>query len=376
MQKLTKNLKEKYWNKLYVLVFLLCSCSGYDIQQSEYVVIDLSEPPPKISIKASALIESCRYIPLETTGESMISNIQRLIPVQDGFFIFDRSSQQLIYFDADGRFIRRIAEKGRGPGEYVNLLDFDLSEQDETLFLHDNSNQILLYSFNNTFLRSIRLERFVSCVMKTSWGYICYRDPLLNFGNDTEVLIAIDENGSELNVLQHRKVDLQQRSPWVISPVFVNINNKYYYYPQFQDTLYSVEIDKINPKYVFPKGKYSIAIEEMATLDISRSARARGLMLTDFIIDYRHIILKSFRQNKQEVYLYGLASEKLHDISEMVNDVDNSYSFSPGLIYQNQWVEVKNADDILEESVVLPATLKNLKPEDNPVIRISKLKKD
>ncbi len=373
MQKHMKNLKKKYRTKLYVLFFLLCSCGGHRIQQSEYIVIDLSEPPLANPIKASDLIESCRYIPLETTNESIIEDIQKLIPVQDGFFILDRH-QQLMYFDADGRFIRRIAVKGRGPGEYVNLLDVDLSEQDEILYLHDNSNQILLYSFENEFLRSIRLKKFVTSVMKTSWGYICYRDPLLNFGNDTEALITLDENGNDINVLQYRRVDLKQRSPWVISPIFINMNDEYYYYPQFQDTLYSVKIDKIDPRFVFPKGKYSIAIEEMATLDISRVARARGLVIFDFIINDRQIILKCYRQNNPEVYLYDFASEKLHDISKIVNDIDNSYNFSPWSVYQNQWVEVKNAGDILEESVVQPTALKNLKPEDNPVIRISKLK--
>ena len=46
----------------------------------------------------------------------------------------------------------------------------------------------------------------------------------------------------------------------------------------------------------------------------------------------------------------------------------------PNQVYKQQWFEVKDANEILEESVVLPTTLKNLSQEDNPVIRISTLK--
>ena len=326
---------------------------------------------PMYPVKASTLIENCRYIPLETNEESITGDILRLLPVQNGFFTLDRF-QQLSYFDADGKFIHRIAKKGNGPGEYVNLLGFDLSERDEIIYLHDNKNQILLYSFDNKYLRSIKLERNVTKIMKTSWGYICYIDPLLNFGNKTEVLLTLDEDGNKLNILQYRKVDIAQFSPWVVSPFIEKINDKYYYYPPYQDTLYSVLINKIVPVYVFPKGKYNIAIEELATLEMSRSAKARGLRLGDFIMDDHCLIFYCNRQNNQETYLYDFTSEKLYCVSEIVNDIDNSYNFLPKLVFKNQWIEIKSAYDIFEESTVLPVALKNLNPDDNPVIRISK----
>lgn len=75
------------------------------------------------------------------------------------------------------------------------------------------------------------------------------------------------------------------------------------------------------------------------------------------------------------MYIYDIASKKLSGISEIVNDMDNSFPFKPFFINLNQWLEIKTAYEILNESATLPAALKNIDEEDNPVIRISILKK-
>ena len=375
MQKRTKNSKRKYWIDLFVILLILSNCSTQGtLPKSDYLIIDLSEPLKMNIFYASSLIEECRYIPLETTKESVTGDIRTLIPVQEGFFTLDRF-QQLNYFDLNGKFIHRIGARGRGPGEFTNLVNFSLSEKDKILYLHDSNNQILVYTFDNEFLGSIRLERFVTKVLKTAWGFICYHDPQMTFGEETAVLVTLDNDGNRLNTLQYRKVDNRQLAPFVYPTELINVNDKYYYYPPFQDTLYSVHIDKIVPEFVFPKGRFSISYEEMATLDRSRAARARGLTLGGFVIDKDLIFFAGYRQNKPEMYLYDFVSDKLISFSEIVNDIDNSYSFFPRWIYQNQWIEIRNADNILEETVVLPEALQNLKPEDNPVIRISKFKK-
>lgn len=367
-----KNLKGRCWIKILILIFL--SGCVQSIKQSNYTVIDLSKSLPMNPVKASTLINNCRYIPLETTKESVIGIVQTLIPIQEGFLILS-SSKMLSFFDNEGHFICHISRKGRGPGEYIDIHSLDVSDLGKNIYLFDGSSrQILIYTFDNKFVRSIRTDNHVTKILKTSWGYISYKDPLLNFGKETAVLATLDENGNEINVLQYRKVDIGQFSPWVVPAILKNINDKYYYYPPFQDTLYSVQVDKIVPEFVFPKGKYSIDIEEMVTLEKSRSAICNGIVLNDFMMDRHQFIQYCYRQNKPEIYLYNFASGKIIGVSEIINDLDNSYKFSPHQVYMQQWFEINDAHEILEESAKLPSALKNLKPEDNAVIRIATLK--
>jgi len=364
-----KNSKIRYCIKLCIL-FSILGCSQNTPHGN---IVDISEPMQLNPINASVLIENCRYIPLETSDESIIGEISTIVPCQDGFFVMDRFLQ-ISYFDINGKFMRRIARKGQGPGEYTSIHAIDVSEYDKTIHLFDgNSRRILVYTFNNEFLRAIKINIGVTKIMKTSWGYIAYANPVLNSGQETAVITTLAEDGEELNVLQYKKVE--HSSPWVISPILKNFNEKYYYYPPLQDTLYSVQVDKIVPEYIFPKGKYSIAMEEMETMEKYRAAYARGMTLNDLTMDSRQLIMYCTRKNERELYLYDFASKKLSGISEIVNDIDSSFSFRPRIIYNNQWIEVKNAHEVLEESEILPTALNNLGKYDNSVIRISTLKK-
>jgi len=350
-------------------------------QHNEPIVIDLSMTIPMNTVQASTMIEDIRYIPLETTDESVIGPSLSLIPVQDGFFIWERISRKICYFGADGKFIRHIASRGQGPGEYSSLYGFDVSEKDELIYLYSSNRQILVYTFDNKFVRSIRLDEntWFPSIKKTSWGFLIDKNHIWqtqNYGKETPALIALDEDGNELNVLQYRIVEVQQSPLNLHSAIFKEYDGKYYYYPPFQDTIYSVQVDKIVPEFILPKGRYNIAMKDIETIDKYREATARGLMLDDFIINNRWLMLYCRRQYKQEMYLFDFASNKLVGVTEIVNDVDNSFNITwvPWVIYQNQWVMLNQAFNILKEEKELPAALKNLDQEDNPVVRISKLK--
>ena len=372
-----KNLKRRCWIEFNIcILFALLGCRQ-SVQQSNYVVIDLSKQISMNSVKASELIKEVRYIPLETTDESVIGDVAILKPVKEGFFMLSGNRfDQLSFFDADGQFIRRIGQRGQGPGEYLSLTGFDVSEQERLLFLYSSNRQILIYTFDNKFLRSIPID-IRGVVMKTTWGYIAYKDPLSqpqNLGKEAAVLVSLDENGNELEVLQYRKIEIERGS--FFNPALLkNFDGNYYYYPPFQDTLYSVQADKIIPKYVLPKGSFSIDIKDVETLEKRRDAFSRGISLGDFILNDHQLILHCTRQNQEKMYIYDLASKKLSGVSEIVNDMDNSFPFRPFFIHLNQWLEIKTAYEIINESAMLPAALKNLDEEDNPVIRISILKK-
>ena len=347
-----------------------------NIQRRVPVVIDLSRVLPMNPVKASTFIQDTRYILLEATKESVMTPSLYITPVQDGFFIQDRIYKKLFHFGADGQFIGNIASRGQGPGEYVDLWGFGVSEKNKLLYLYASGSHILVYTFDNKFVRSIQLKERFTSLLKTSWGYIAYNDPLLqphNFGKEVATLIALDEDGNELNVLHHRKVDIQQFPHILSESIFREFDGKYYYYPALQDTIYSVQVDKIIPEYILPKGRYSITMEDLNSLDRYNAATARGLLVYGFVIDNHRLMIDCMRQNVREMYLYDFASEKLIGVSEIVNDLDNSYKYYPQLVYQNQWVDIDQPTAFLK-SQALPATLKNLQPDDNPVIRISGLK--
>src|SRR5699024_8204591 len=70
---------------------------------------------PSQFTEASKVIGSIRHVPLETTGESIITGIERSIVYRDKIYILDIFGESILLFKKDGKFIRRIGRKGKGP---------------------------------------------------------------------------------------------------------------------------------------------------------------------------------------------------------------------------------------------------------------------
>ena len=67
-------------------------------------------------IKISELIKDVKYIPLETSDNSLISHISAVDIYKDRIYIVDNIMQNKVYiFDIDGKFIKAIGQKGGGP---------------------------------------------------------------------------------------------------------------------------------------------------------------------------------------------------------------------------------------------------------------------
>jgi len=151
--------------KIKLLVFLLVifsACGRKNIVTTESVLkIDLlSESRSKVN-NISEFATNIEYIPLQTTENSLIGNIVRKI-VNVGENLYVQSSEEILCFDIEGKFLFKIEKRGRGPEEYTFITDFDISSDNKILTILSSSNRKLLtYGISDTvftFQRSISLS--------------------------------------------------------------------------------------------------------------------------------------------------------------------------------------------------------------------------
>jgi len=66
-----------------------------------------------------------KALKLETTEESLIGNIDKIIKKKDRIYILDRLvAKALFVFDTEGTFLFKISNIGKGPGEFLSPNDF------------------------------------------------------------------------------------------------------------------------------------------------------------------------------------------------------------------------------------------------------------
>jgi hypothetical protein len=108
------------------------------------------------TLKASYFADTVIYIPLETTKESFIESIYQLW-MNDSVILINNWGGGLLMFKQNGKFIKQIGKKGRGPGEYGSIYHFDVIR--DTIYISSTVRRgFLRYTFDGTFCDEIKLN--------------------------------------------------------------------------------------------------------------------------------------------------------------------------------------------------------------------------
>ena len=76
------------------------------------------------------------------------------------YIIADGFGANVKVFSEDGKFVRQIGKKGKGPGELSNVFHITLDKESGTLYCNDRSNKrISVFSLEGDYLSSFRVPR-------------------------------------------------------------------------------------------------------------------------------------------------------------------------------------------------------------------------
>lgn len=169
-----------------LLVLFLASCNNKDRNQDDAVYnVRFDNCKTTIDLKLSDIVDSYKFVKLETTPESLIGVNPRIILARDNIIVIDMNG--VYKFTTDGRFVRKIIKLGRGPDEISSVINYSYSEKSNLLLIEDNiRNKDILQTYD------IENERFLEPIKKCSpgrWGgFLVYNDSLI-MGSIVPVII-------------------------------------------------------------------------------------------------------------------------------------------------------------------------------------------
>ena len=121
---------------LFSALLVGCGQSKKEVRDLESISI-----PSGIEVfDMSEVVKSISFIQPEITDASLITSTSKVYRIDGRIYI--GSENAILVFSEDGSFIRRIEHQGSGPGEYIRLTDFDISEEAQTIFVLDNNKQL------------------------------------------------------------------------------------------------------------------------------------------------------------------------------------------------------------------------------------------
>ena len=203
--------------KKIVLVVLLITIfiSSNLVKEVDYPVLSVNvtqaNPPSLFDI-----FQKIEIIPLETTDHSLIGGQgNNTVFYNNHYYILDGLSKSFYCFDEHGKFVRKIANEGAGPYEYIYAADFIINEYNNTAELLSPFGFLYVYELSGKFVKKIRLPNVVPN----------YQEIMLLNDSLRILTSSVDNNQDQLYVYSTRSNTIVN-SFYRENPAIFNFNNR------------------------------------------------------------------------------------------------------------------------------------------------------
>ncbi len=251
-----------------ILMIVFCSCGRKGTNEtknaSSIKVIDLLSEPESEITRVSDIATDIDYVPLQTTENSLIKSITKIVTCDNKMYIRNGYSD-ILCFDREGKFLYKLNKTGRGPGEYNFIRDFDISSDNKIIIVISDGN-LLVYNNTDTefvFNKSINLMHLfqsnsqpypskISMIPGTT-NILLSIDPFT--GSEQFLSILINTDGDSLyfkpNHYMYEKTDVLRQM--INESLQYNFENKICFKEEFSDTVFFVnkETNEFQPRLIF-----------------------------------------------------------------------------------------------------------------------------
>ena len=369
-----------------LLFGMVCSCSS-----KEHDGIDIAAGIENLSrdLKYSDFITHIEYIPLETTDDILI-NAHPTIVVADKYIIVKTINECFLFSKDTGKFIRKVGNRGQGPGEYHSTSGF-INPAKKTIYFTGWNGDLIEFSFDGEYISSIKIpgynDDFTSPSISIHHTYL--KDYFVSYflntiGTEKKLLQIFDSNEKIINVIPNRNVYMDTKNL-----TFGTGESDFYYYDDnlyfkeiYNDTIFKVSDKIFSPHIIFHTGKYSIPYESKWEEKKGPQVRLGSINETPMFVffdvsyDTRQIFGLYNKKNEQlkmaeQKYIENNVDYFLSFSLKSLSDIGEGVSFL-GASQVAQWFS-----DNSEKVDKLPEHLKklsNVTETDNQIVLIAKLK--
>ena len=231
------------------VAFLRCSSPYKDQVIAENVIV-VQDKELGSKNKASDLFDDVTLIPLETTNESLIGSVSKVIISDSIIYVMDQKGQSVLLFDFTGRFLFKIHHIGKGPNEYLNIEDFTLLKNGDLLIL-DEYRKLIWFRKDGSPYKSYRLPFYSDAVESLN-------DTLFVFnGSGVEDRVMIWDILEAKMIKSYIKYD-RKYSGRNLKPL-IKFDNQVYFQRNFSSLIYKVSRDKLTGKWLIDYGDRTIS---------------------------------------------------------------------------------------------------------------------
>ena len=396
LKNMTENRRMKY-RIIAILPFFLIMNFGISCrkQQKEIQaahIVEISDDDLKnTASRASEIFDSVEFVFLETNDDCLMGRVSKVLVTKDHFIL--KSAKAVFIFDREGTFVRRIYHVGRGHGEYIGL-DYITFLSDGTLLLLDSEHKKMLgYSTSDSLLFDVKLPFFPGAAEELNEDELLF----VTSGKDDHLIVW----NQQKEAIKHRFMPFDIRYSCTIDRPLLVDNGTVCFTQDYRPGLFKVDKDGIRWQWYIDAGERTIQEGDMQPVNFFGATvyapKPGKSSVSDFLLS-EDILFFRCQWNIEDPLPYDFfysrksGSKLIYKNNSFVDDL-SFYSYYHDLISvtpSGEFVCVYDAADWLSQidgfsskvkelgledayNALLPK-LSGLKPDDNPVLALFRIK--
>ena len=363
------------------------------VREDECIQVELPSKLPHSDL--DTIFSSYKLIPLETSEEFLIGHIDRIIKCPGCYCIQDRDNANVFIFEENGKFRCKLGNKGHARNEHLDAWSIAYDEKNEQIVMLDlTGRRLLSYDLMGN-LKKVASLFFLyhdmaflgdNILCKTGSAYNSFSDII-----DLSRLVLADKMGKPIR--RGFPITEMTRDRFTYGNDMTRYKDKAYFTDLLSDTIWEVsgkemapilnmtvngsqrfskdEKEKITSKsYEMREAKMPSANQIkisseyiVISVGIPRAGGLIAMMLISRKSNRQKFVSISTNQTRLDSYLGATAPDGFADDSTLI------YTIQPNIILQSASnTQIKNHLSKEEREL-----LKNLKPDDNPVLLLERL---
>jgi len=360
------------------LLFALAGCNN---NAAEYDIIHVNKNIVE-AIPIEHFLSDYQFIELEATDSALVGAPQKVALMNGVFFISDGS--RLFQFTMEGKHLRTLDKKGRGPQEYLSIWDFTVTDK-EILIWDQNSRKFFRFSLDDTFINSYTIDNYAATIYPIDNDKVLFssayqeKDEFKYLIRDLETMDKISSFYpiNEAEISYRHFMNQNNFSEYRGALLFHEPMNNYIYEIRNQEVrpIHYFDIYGQNPPEAFWKSKYE------HIMDISMTASKNGYcygiplyaegdnqIVFSFRYDNKYMICCFLKEQKESVQSENVILHQ--DVPAVTVAHINTYATS------GDFFLFTVAGDSFFDSYGMPFSeeLSHISNNGNPVICLAKLK--
>lgn len=411
MQKQVKMLSMKLRNIfIFCITIILGGCNianKSDYGASEVIKVNPSEA--KDFVNLSEIADSVVCIKLQTDSLDVLGKVREIVIREKYIYAQDVLQQSVFVFDKSGKFISKLAKRGKGPDEYVWMGPIYIDEEEQYIDVIDKGPSLLkrytIPDFQLLHESSIVNVSCNSSRRKDSFYYFATQqiDNVINDRKTNAGLITWDDQMQQVKCFFDKEIETNHSSFCPNIESFTqNRRGELFISMMYDHTFYQIEKDRIIPVCTVDFCNYNIdnsvgdmSLEEQMNYIKEKSQRVFFPVLTmndENIVAFSYYFKKEsdrfFRKGDFRQYIKFKNSDKVIHAEKIKNDLTSfpSHVFVSSYFgdcahevwYNDYLVDIVLPSSYFEDGDVDRVSVEGVGEitiEDNPVIVMIKLKK-